>query len=158
MNDIARISKEPPDNTRLLVVDDGSSTFIGYTAYKRVDTAGKVVAGGVDQPLTDLDDSTFVLLTQPIRAIHGVKVMAGGVQEKLFQTYPVSVLDWVDCMAIRPTRWYWAGPEVQKIHTGSWASFVDEYERSRAEGVGVVLATSEDARKIDEMTRQIRRH
>jgi hypothetical protein len=141
------IMRDAPPGSVLLCLEDANATFVGYC-----------------QPVTEhdptpvFDSNWFVGIMQPIRVVQGIKSLPGGQAEKVFNSFPASVVDWVDVLFVRPTRYYLAGPATAKVHQDSWASFIQEYERNQAEAAGIVLVTSDQARQINEMHAKMRRH
>jgi len=138
-----------PEGSLLFILEDQSATFIGYC---------QPVAPHDPTPL--FEENGFLGVMQPIRVIQGMKQIGPNQVEKVFNSYPTSVVDWVDVLFVKPTRYYLAGPQAAKVHQDSWKAFYDEYQRNRIESeAGIVLATSDQLGQIEAMRRQItRRH
>jgi len=143
---MSTVIKEVPAGSVLFGLEDANATFVGFCQ-----------PVGPHDPSPGFDVNGFIGVMQPIRVVQGVKAGPAG-PERVFNPFPASVIDWVDVLFIRPTRYYLAGPATTKIHRESWAAFLAEYERDRAEGAGVLLVTSDQVQQIAEMHDKMRRH
>ena len=114
------ISEVPiPDTAQVYVIEADVITYLGIC----------------DHPSTSSDANGYVVLYSPLMVTRGA--------QNTFNLIPVSLLDWVDFIHIRPTAFYLAGEMALKAHGNAHASFKQEYAQARS---GIVLPSAASSR------------
>lgn len=106
-----------------------------------LETDGDAIVGFVDaQPLDALDAAGYVRVVDPARLAFGPTQTAEGVRMTV-NIRPVSHVDWVPQMYVKPTAYYQAGEALSRIHEDAIRSFRAEHDKVRAARSGLHLAT-----------------
>jgi hypothetical protein len=89
-------------------------------------------------PKANIDGSVVVM--KPIRGSFGVAQTPQGPQMS-FNVRPVSNMDWIDVMFVKPQSYYLAGEHVARVYENAVKAFRKDYDASKVAPSGIHLAS-----------------
>lgn len=112
-----------------------------------LETDGSAIVGFVGDPQALALGAGYVRVVDPARLAFGPTQTADGVRITV-NIRPVSHVDWVAVMYVKPTAYYDAGEALSRIHEDAIRSFRAEHDKVRAARSGLHLASEVSAADV----------